>query len=269
MKLFKKTWRAAALWALFTACAGMHQAPYTAGDWEWRNVNSEIAIPLYPGQEGKGPGMNLSYRLLDLEGSGKEAQTLRQLLYDGGTPETWRDKSGEALRNEYFSMREEAGARPGMADESLNWFYAETVDCGAESPRYAVIRRVRESYLGGAHGMRETEYFLVGRNVTGRIPLDRIIRKDAGPALVRLAEEELRRHFDIAAGRPLTDVLFGEKLEMTDNFFLSPDGLGLHWDPYEIAPYSAGPVELSIPWDRCAGLLGGEGLQIAGDFGFL
>jgi hypothetical protein len=268
MKTFKETWWVAALCALLTACAGMRSAP-AAGEWEWESVNSAITVPLYPGQEGEKPGMNLSYRLLDLQGSGKEVQTLRQLLYDGDAPETYRDRSGEALRNEYFGMRETAAARPDMTEELLDWFYDETVERGAESPRYAVVRRTRESFLGGAHGMRETAYFLIGKNLKGRIPLDRMVRKDAGPALARLAEAELRRYFGIEEGRPLTEVLFDEKLEMTDNFFPGPDGLGLHWNLYEIAPYSAGPVELCIPWDRCAGLLSGEGRQIAGDFGFL
>ncbi|MDR1617810.1 MAG: RsiV family protein [Treponema sp.] len=266
MEIFKKTGRGAVFCMLFAACAGMDSAPSAAGGREWKNVNSESVISLYPGREGEGPEMRLTYRLLDLPGSGKEARTLRQILYDGGTPEAYRDKSGEALRNEYFGMRETA--EPGAANESLNWFYTETAECSAESPRYAVIRRTRDSYLGGAHGMRKTAYFLIGRGRTGRIPLDRIIKEGAGPALLRLIEEGIRRHFDIAEGRPLTDVLFDQELELPDNFFPGPEGLGFHWDPYEIAPYSTGPVELFIPWDRCAGLLSGEGLRIAADFGF-
>jgi hypothetical protein len=212
--------------------------------------------------------MELTYRLLDLPGSGKEARTLREILYDGGTPEKYRDKSGEALRNEYLGMGKTAEEYPGMS-ESFNWFYTETVKCNAESPWYAVIRRDRESYFGGAHGMKKTEYFLIGRNETGRISLDRIIREGAAPALVRLIEEGIRRHFDIPEGRPLTDALLENHLTVQDNFFPGPGGLGFHWDPYEIAPYSAGPVELSIPWGRCADLLSEEGLRIAAEFGFL
>jgi hypothetical protein len=262
MKNIKKTWLAV-IFTLFTVLA----LP-AAGKWEWRSVNSAVTVPLYPDQKGEKPGMNLSYRLLDLAGSGKEVQTLRDLLYDGGTPETYRDKSGEALRNEYLDMGKTVEAGSGTPDESLNWFYTETVERSAESPRYAVLRRTREYYQGGAHGMRKTAWFLIGRNGTGRIPLDRIIKEGAGPALVRLAEEGLRRHFGIAEGRPLTDVLFDQELTVPDNFFPGPGGLGFHWDPYEIAPYSEGPVELSIPWDQCADLLSDEGLRIIGDFGF-
>ena len=245
-----------------------HSASGAAEGWGWRTVNSGVTIPLYSGRQEKGPEMNLTYRLLDLPGSNKETKTLRELLYDGSTPEKYRNKSGETLRKEYLGMRETAEKHPGV-DESLTWFYTETVECGAESPRYAVIRRDREYYLGGAHGMRETKYFLIGRDEAGPISLDRLIREWAAPALMRLAEEEIRRHFDIAEGRPLTDVLFEDHLAVPDNFFLGPGGLGFHWDPYEIAPYSAGPVDLSIPWAQCADLLGEEGLRIAADFGFL
>jgi hypothetical protein len=211
--------------------------------------------------------MHLVYRLLDLPGSQKEARALRTLLYDGETPEKYRNKSGEALRNEYSGMRKTAEEQPGIS-ESLNWFYTETVEPGAVSPRYAVIRRNREYYLGGAHGMRETEYFLIGRDEAGRISIDRIVKKEAGQALAGLIEEGIRRRFNITEGRPLTDVLFEDHPAVQENFFLGPEGLGFHWDPYEIAPYSEGPVELSIPWDRCADLLSEEGLRIAADFGF-
>jgi hypothetical protein len=273
MKNSKRTWPAAffaplAACALFAACANMDAKFSGAGEWEWRRVDSESTVPLYPGRQEKGPAMRLTWRLLDLGGAGKGGRALRDLLYDGGTPEIYRDKSGEALRNEYLDRGKIAEANPGMAGEFLNWSYAETVECGAESPGYAVLRRVRESYLGGAHGMRETAYFLIGRD-GGRISLDRIIKEDAGPALARLVKEGVRRYFDLAEGRPLTDVLFDGDFETPDNFFPGPGGLGFHWDPYEIAPYSAGPVELSIPWAQCADLLSGEGLQIAADFGFL
>jgi hypothetical protein len=29
-------------------------------------------------------------------------------------------------------------------------------------------------------------------------------------------------------------------------------GLGFHWDPYEIAPYVYGPIEIVIPYDEIA-----------------
>ncbi|MDR1899068.1 MAG: RsiV family protein [Treponema sp.] len=271
MNTFKKT-TTAALCALFTACASVNSpaAKNTEGrqGWQWKTVNSVITIPLYPGQEGAEPGIRLEYRLLDLAGSEKEAQTVRKLLYDGGSPEKYRDKSGEALRNEYHGMRKNAETYPGMSDGPLNWHYTEVVERGAESPRYAVIRRSKDYYLGGAHGMRETEYFLIGRDEAGRIPLRELLREGAEAALLRLAGNEIRRYFDIPEGRPLSDVLFDNELEMQDNFFLSAGGLGFHWDPYEIAPYSAGPVELSVPWAQCADLLSEKGLRIMADFGF-
>jgi hypothetical protein len=74
--------------------------------------------------------------------------------------------------------------------------------------------------------------------------------------LRRMLESELRDHFEIAPGTPLSEGgLFTELPELTENCFLTTEGLVFHWDPYEIAPYSFGPVEVIIPYDELEEIL--------------
>jgi predicted AAA+ superfamily ATPase len=44
--------------------------------------------------------------------------------------------------------------------------------------------------------------------------------------------------------------LFEDVFELNDNWFLSPEGLGFSFDPYEIGPYAAGFIELVIPYSK-------------------
>jgi hypothetical protein len=62
---------------------------------------------------------------------------------------------------------------------------------------------------------------------------------------------------------PLTEQGFFENsVDKLEDFFLTPQGLGFQWDPYEIAPYTMGIIELVIPYDELTGMLTDLGLAL-------
>jgi hypothetical protein len=78
-------------------------------------------------------------------------------------------------------------------------------------------------------------------------------------------EEALRDQAGLKQGEPLqTGGFFEDTVTAPDNFFLAEPGLGFHWDPYEIAPYAAGPVEVIIPYNRIGSLLSSRGAVLIG-----
>ena len=54
---------------------------------------------------------------------------------------------------------------------------------------------------------------------------------------------------------------------MTDNFFITSEGFGLNWAPYQIAPYSAGNIEIVIPWRSIRPLLKHDIMELLEKFG--
>ena len=48
---------------------------------------------------------------------------------------------------------------------------------------------------------------------------------------------------------------FSKKAELTDSFELTADGLAFHYSPYEIAPFAAGVVKLTVTPDELKGIL--------------
>ena len=42
--------------------------------------------------------------------------------------------------------------------------------------------------------------------------------------------------------------LFEDKLELNENWFLVPGGIGFSYAPYEIGPYALGSIEFILPW---------------------
>jgi hypothetical protein len=67
-----------------------------------------------------------------------------------------------------------------------------------------------------------------------------------------LAEAQLRAQYELKESDSLNDKgpLFEDVFELNDNWFLSPEGLGFSFDPYEIGPYAAGFIELVIPYSK-------------------
>jgi hypothetical protein len=148
----------------------------------------------------------------------------------------------------------------------MNWSHTETVSLKTESPRIRVFSKTRESYTGGAHGTREQRYFVIDRPAARQINTAFIIKSGAEGELTALINDALRSQAKIGPGAALTEGdFFEERAEITENFFLDKAGMGFHWDQYEIAPYSMGPIEVSIPWKKLIPLLSAEGEAIHRD----
>ena len=63
-----------------------------------------------------------------------------------------------------------------------------------------------------------------------------------------------------------TGYYFEDSVESLENFYLTPRGIGFHWDHYEIAPYSVGPIEIVIPYEDVGELLNSQGKSLISQF---
>jgi hypothetical protein len=209
--------------------------------------------------------MNIALSLLD---SGRpEKQFILDVLYEGQSTEEYADKRLRGYDAMYGEMRTVAEKFPDMSRAALNWFYNETFVYRAGTAKVAVISRERESYTGGAHGMRNRDYYVFSLPDTRRLTLTDIIRDEAKPALDDLVEEALRNYMEIPSWIPLSEGgFFEDSVDRLEDFFLSSQGLGFQWDPYEIAPYSIGIIEIVLPYDQVEHLFTERGLSLTKDF---
>jgi hypothetical protein len=110
-------------------------------------------------------------------------------------------------------------------------------------------------------------YFVFDRELGIQIGLSDIIRENSGSVLTALLNRELRAAHNLDAADSLQQAgFFVDDVELTENYFLSSGGLGFHWDPYEIAPYATGYVEILIPYAGIQDLLGPEGQHLIREF---
>jgi hypothetical protein len=127
--------------------------------------------------------------------------------------------------------------------------YNESITA-ADYDHYVVIKRTVDYYDGGAHGLYGTDYRVFDRNAARFVTLSDIVGESKLPALQQAVMAELRKKFELSEDEQLTDAgFFKDELELTENFFLSENGIGFHWNPYDLAPYVFGEIEVIVPWE--------------------
>jgi hypothetical protein len=223
------------------------------------------SVFLYPDAPDTSPKLDISLSLL--ESPKADRQFILDALYEGLDTDEYGEKRLYGYDKMYGEMRFVAERIPDMSTMALNWFYKETFTYNGGNSRLAVISRDWEYYTGGAHGMRNRDYYVFSLEEKRRLSLGDILLDEAKPALDNLVEAALRKQMEIPDWIPLSEQgFFEDSPNKLEDFFLSPQGLGFQWDPYEIAPYSMGIIEVIIPYDSLQNVLSPLGLSAVKDF---
>jgi hypothetical protein len=139
------------------------------------------------------------------------------------------------------------GKFPDTQAESLSRRYNETITA-SDYEHYIIVKRILDFYDGGAHGMYGTDYRVFDRNTARLVTLSDIADAGRLSDLREAVVEELRKKFELREDERLTDAgFFEDDIALTENFFLSEDGIGFHWNPYDVAPYVFGEIEVVVP----------------------
>jgi hypothetical protein len=97
--------------------------------------------------------------------------------------------------------------------------------------------------------MHEKRYFVFDAASAKQITLADIMPKTGIAALTAEAEASLRKDAGLAPNAPLTEAgFFEDRVALPDNFYLTPEGIHFHWDPYEAAPYVMGFIETTVAY---------------------
>lgn len=104
-------------------------------------------------------------------------------------------------------------------------------------------------YLGGAHGSTAQNYYNFDLDSKKLVKLDDIVLPKQKAQLEAKAHEAFKTW--VIDSELATDVAEYEqawKFKLTDNFFLTKQGLALQYAEYEIGPYVVGLPRLNIPY---------------------
>lgn len=103
------------------------------------------------------------------------------------------------------------------------------------------------TYRGGAHGMSSRYACNFDLRTGKQISEEDFFRKGYDGTLTSLLTSHLKE--SLASPEDM-DMLFVEEIEPNGNFYLCEKGVTYIYNHYEIAPYSMGIIEVTVPWEE-------------------
>ena len=121
----------------------------------------------------------------------------------------------------------------------MNWESKNDYKIVYASEKMVSFKIVSWSYTGGAHGMTDTK---VGTVKNGKV----MKITDLPPNIKTLWQQSLDSHPEIKTINEYAS-FFNEDPQMTENFYLDDKGVHFIYQPYEIAPFATGTVDVFVP----------------------
>jgi len=172
---------------------------------------------------------------------------LKQILHQDTTLSFERgfEKSVKAYADNYRKMLAEE-VDTSMPMETLNYAQSQRVWVRYNDHDLLTLESLNYEYSGGAHGNYGSSFYCFDLLNKKRITLSDVIDIDSA-SLQQIVEQHFRTQYHIKASS-LSEVLFDEHLSLTDNFYIAENGLGFLYNPYEVASYAQGQINVFIPF---------------------
>ena len=160
----------------------------------------------------------------------------------------------DAQVEDYLTENQDLLKELGIPEEecfNLNWATDIRGSFGDSWGDWTVYEVERYLYLGGAHGVNSTTPVVFDRNTGFAATWDQVARGVSDEKITRLinqhkydALQEIIDENDINK----SDIFYVDPIEPSDWFSVNDDGLTFYYQPYEVAPYVFGVIEITVPW---------------------
>jgi hypothetical protein len=110
-------------------------------------------------------------------------------------------------------------------------------------------------YAGGAHGNHNTK--LVTYDIKNKkvLTLDDVFKPNYQKVLNAAVMRTARRYFGVKPNQSLEGSALVTKVEANNNYAIGKKGILFNYEPYEIASYAQGEIELFVPFDDVKNIL--------------
>jgi len=246
---------------LLASCVG---APYTEPT-QLSRQDYAVTV-LFNSEMPDSPRLEVALSLLQMNYPEHQAEFLHETLYSQKSPQAYKDRiereQGENYRRE-LSTYEGAGS---------NWQYMESFT--ARNTEYErlmsrgiVAERELYVYTGGANGLQTKRYYVIDLDSLRLVTIDDMFENYHDDRIRAIVYKGLRNYSGLADNQPLSHgIFFSDEPELSNNFFVSQEGIGLCWDPIEIAPHYAGSIEIIVPWRDIRPMLKHSGMELMTKF---
>lgn len=172
----------------------------------------------------------------------------------GSAGKTAEDVASEFFEGyaQYAKDRAEMNVQDSIADSFIpSWTYSSDCSVIVNGPRIIVTEMKFNQYEGGAHGIYANIYTNYDVKSGRDLGLADVFSDTL--ALARTLTECFIAQKELDASIPLLEqgyFIDNNQLPVTANFALTPEGVVFYYNVYEIAPYSYGPSQVTVPYSE-------------------
>jgi hypothetical protein len=188
---------------------------------------------------------NISYTYPLFTSPQPYADSLNNLVLTifGVTKSTSLEKSQHTFMAEYEKFKKE------FKDSEQSWYSQTNISVPFQSNNVVSLSIEMDDYTGGAHGMYSTIYSNYYKPKNEILSLHKLFSDSNLKKLLSIAEADFRTANELTIKANLDDAGYwfkDNKFHLSDNFVLTDDGATWLFNPYEVASYAQGTIELSV-----------------------
>lgn len=238
----------------FCACVDWKTTEESHVKFSWRKASLCIEEPIAEGAE---ECYHIEFKLDTLAGESELAKNLSQILRDS-----------VICTGDFATVQE---AMQAYADSTEAEWKVELAERYAESPEYrdilqyyynvegspvengndSILSYVTQTsvYLGGAHGSYVVFYYNFDKKTGKLLNIKDFVPADKEKVVLKAMEEQLCKDWeakDLADLQEKTGITMLGDLYLTNNFMVKDDSLLFLFNQYEIAPYAAGLISVTV-----------------------
>ena len=136
------------------------------------------------------------------------------------------------------------------------WELTTTADTAFSNASVITFRLNTYAYTGGAHPNSNQSLYTFDRSTGRELSLTDMVADTA--ALVGIVEKAFRKQQQLAPTDNLEEqgyFLHDGQFFLPTNVALGRQGMIFYYNPYEIAAYAVGPIEVIVPYEKLNGIL--------------
>jgi len=132
----------------------------------------------------------------------------------------------------------------------ISWVYEYYISIPFATKNTYTIAFRKNKFLGGAHGVNYLELKNYSKKTNRKIKLKDILLPNSKEAFRRIAQKRYRSLRGLKDSDSLREMdnWFQDKFILPENFAITKRGLLLHYNIYEIKPYSSGETDFLVPY---------------------
>ena len=191
--------------------------------------------------------------------------------YDSLSPKEALDKYLEEYTEEYRELEIQYNEdKKNLEEDNMpSWYWYELQKSNEilfQDENVLSYSVQHSDYTGGAHGSLNVLYYTVDLNELTTITEESIFKPNYYKLLTSKIVENLMKKHDVNTPQELINEGFFDVNEIApnNNFWINNEGVHYIFNQYEIAPYSMGPIEVTIPYEDIKSIIIPE--SIAGKY---